>query len=484
MRTSLSFITALAIVAGAASPSQGQRLLSRHGATVLELRSVGPALGSLAGSLTLPPGCATSDPFASQQTWAIGGGTFLAWERFGGVCIIDARSGRVRSLDTSPYADIAAVRATGFGLVVAHHTLGGIGVQARERLYLLNAFDAEWTVVDLAAVLPPPTPFSGSVWSYDISAEAGTLIVIESRTFGSSRSRPLMTRIAMADGAVLGVVSIDVDVLVAEVEVSRDGSRAVVTSDDWCLDMNGVLAVDTASGAVLVANASILPHKFGDLGRDSLIWDERANRVVVVTQAASDDINANSLHVLDATTLAVVGVVDAPGIRVPVIPGNEARDVWYSLMADPGTHTAFLVEHEFHYYRYTGGGAVARTLLYAIDVVTGTVRQTTNLLAQYGPIAGALTETAFVIPSPPAPEPPQARVIGALVDLQWTPQPDVLHYLVEAGMAAGRADLVIPVPGPSLTVPVVPPGTYYVRVRAVGVGGAGPRSGEIVVIVP
>jgi hypothetical protein len=58
-------------------------------------------------------------------------------------------------------------------------------------------------------------------------------------------------------------------------------------------------------------------------------------------------------------------------------------------------------------------------------------------------------------------------------------------YRVEAGSASGLSNLASAVlPTPSFVAPGVPPGIYYVRVNALGAGGAGPASNEVIVVVP
>lgn len=58
------------------------------------------------------------------------------------------------------------------------------------------------------------------------------------------------------------------------------------------------------------------------------------------------------------------------------------------------------------------------------------------------------------------------------------------HYVIESGSAPGLANLAaLTVSGTSLAVPGVPLGVYYLRIRAVGVGGQGPRSADVAVAV-
>jgi hypothetical protein len=88
-----------------------------------------------------------------------------------------------------------------------------------------------------------------------------------------------------------------------------------------------------------------------------------------------------------------------------------------------------------------------------------------------------------------APLPPTnlaASVSGSTVNLTWTAAPGGCppsRYLVQAGSAAGLADLAqITVGGPALTA-VAPGGVYYVRVIAANATAASAASNEIVVRV-
>ena len=91
------------------------------------------------------------------------------------------------------------------------------------------------------------------------------------------------------------------------------------------------------------------------------------------------------------------------------------------------------------------------------------------------------------VPAPPlAPAGFASTVNGSTVTLNWTAPPaPVTGYVVEAGSATGLSNLAVLPLGPSATAsfPGVPPGTYYVRIRAVNAQGRGVASDEIVIVV-
>jgi glucose/arabinose dehydrogenase len=90
-----------------------------------------------------------------------------------------------------------------------------------------------------------------------------------------------------------------------------------------------------------------------------------------------------------------------------------------------------------------------------------------------------------------APGPPsglQASVSGQSVAFTWSPPasgPAPTGYRLEAGSSPGAADLAVLAigPAPGLTVPGVPDGSYFVRVRAERNGRIGPPSSDVSVVV-
>ena len=81
-----------------------------------------------------------------------------------------------------------------------------------------------------------------------------------------------------------------------------------------------------------------------------------------------------------------------------------------------------------------------------------------------------------------------AEISGRTVAFSWAAPVTggaAAGYVLEAGSGPGQSDLVrMPLGTTSASAAGVPPGTYFVRVRAVNAAGAGAASTEVLVVVP
>jgi hypothetical protein len=97
-------------------------------------------------------------------------------------------------------------------------------------------------------------------------------------------------------------------------------------------------------------------------------------------------------------------------------------------------------------------------------------------------------ELSVGLPQPPgAPSALTHQVAGSNVSLMWqAPGSAVDDYVIEAGSQPALSNLVVVRVGNVLSFSAadVPPGTYYVRVRAFNAAGEGPPSNEVAVFVP
>ena len=207
--------------------------------------------------------------------------------------------------------------------------------------------------------------------------------------------------------------------------------------------------------------------------------------------AAGSGAPSQDVAIVMSATGGCVGLPGAPVLLTPVVSGTNVVLSWnapatgamhsgYVLMAGSQAGTANLAHFS------TGGtgtsfAASAPPGLYFVRIAAANA-------CGVGP---ASNEVSFALGAgrPDAPRNLLATVSGAVVSLTWSAPPSgpaPSSYLVEAGSAAGLADLAIVSTGsasPSL-VAEAPPGAYFVRVRAVNGAGPGPATADLRVIVP
>ncbi len=98
---------------------------------------------------------------------------------------------------------------------------------------------------------------------------------------------------------------------------------------------------------------------------------------------------------------------------------------------------------------------------------------------------GYLGNAAFAVPPRPPVLHAATVTLARTVTLSWTPAPELaVGFTIEAGSEPGLSNLAVATTNDSTrTVPNVPPGTYYVRVRAANYIGTSAPSNEVVVDV-
>jgi hypothetical protein len=166
-------------------------------------------------------------------------------------------------------------------------------------------------------------------------------------------------------------------------------------------------------------------------------------------------LRGDRLQTLDAGTLAI-----GPEVRLPGPPERLS----FSAQGD-----RVLV-------------SVLRSAALLVDLHTGAVLQQAP-----APAAGVIMAVWGAEPQVPTLAAPV--VVGNAVSLSWTLPVEstaVTGYRLEAGSQTGLADILTSAlgPAPSFGAAGVPPGRYYVRMRALNGNGMSPPSNEVVVNVP
>jgi hypothetical protein len=190
----------------------------------------------------------------------------------------------------------------------------------------------------------------------------------------------------------------------------------------------------------------------------------------------------------DGSTVVVgVGATAGTGPATPHVVDSLTAAVLGTWPVDQVTRLAFLASGtRAMMLRETPAATSIELHGVLLDAATATV------VAQAPLGTAAFTDTSnLVLLEPPlAPETLTAAVTGRDVTLQWTEAATsglATDIVLEAGTTPTAADLLTTHLGsnaPSIVVTNVPPGRYYVRVRAMNAVGTGPPSPTIDVLVP
>lgn len=280
----------------------------------------------------------------------------------------------------------------------------------------------------------------------------------------------------------------------APAAISDDGARVAYGS---CA--GGVVIFDTSTGAV-VNTLPFMTHLALDGGGAHLygVWQQAANQ--------------RSLRRYDVATGTVVGEAPLPEsgdiqgvVRIPssgqiVFRGAGIRQVYDAQLAllattpggGQGHSSQSVYAFEPHQTRdftlsriLQPGGSMTFDLGYCDgNVAQGTCTRSGALTTHSGALG------LSVAPRPPAPVALAAQVSGSSVQLTWAPGPTnatTLRHQLQVGSAPGQSDIYSGLelgPDTSFAASGVPPGRYYVRVRAGNHTGFGAASNEVLVLVP
>lgn len=451
------------------SPASAQRLFARVGPYLGEFSLQQGRLGSLLSVTSTPPQC---QPFPlTPFTWPLENGRYLAWNVNRDVCLVDLISGQVRVLPD--VGGLTAASASRFGLVFGFN--GG--------LRILTAPDAPLTSVNVPSRIVPG-PLGWTLWSYALADDGRTVLVLETDfsppVFGRTTPPPVLTRVSMATGAVIDQRSLAWPIIVTSMAASPSGDRLALVSAGVSGSPAGLLVISPDTLAPLAVTTAITPTAVGT-SDPSVHW---ASPTRLVVSMFNDQTGDGALVLVDAASLTTLSKLSDLRPQVPLAPGMLYRAVRHRVHVEPMTGLAVIAETEQHDGSKIFDRRFVRATLTAFDAATGERRAATALDALYGRAAFDLPVQLFIVSPPIPPSGLTATTSGSTVTLSWDPVAGATHYVLEGGSAPGLANLAtVTVAGTSLVVSGVPRGTYYLRVRAVGVGGQGPRSADITVAV-
>lgn len=464
-------ILCIAIATATAAPAAAQRLFARVGPYLGELDTQPSRLGSVAGLTVLPASC-TGD--LTGGTWSLDYGRQLAWtDASGALCLGETATGRV-------------IRRTDIGGPLAASTRGfGVISGYAGDITLLSAPDGVPVRASVASRIPQG--FGWSVWLYAVDAAHGVALVLETDfnvpVNGALPYPPVLTRLSMRTGAIIDQRVLPNSAIVSEIALNAAGDRLAMATMGVYGSTAGVHVLDIETLQVLASNTSVSPGSAAP-GPPALAWTDDGTRLLVVTFTITQQTALRGVLVLDGGSLAEVGPLGPTVPDAPPLPGGNARWASLSLLAEPVTGRALVMTVEREAAPSGFPSWVVGATLNVFDVASMGRLASVDLRQPLGDVALEVPGRLFVV-SPPERPSPAVQVTSHTVALSWPAVAGADYYVVSAGSAPGLGDLAsFTTAAPGLSVGAVPPGRYHVRVRAVGAGGPGPWSGDLVVVVP
>jgi glucose/arabinose dehydrogenase len=194
--------------------------------------------------------------------------------------------------------------------------------------------------------------------------------------------------------------------------------------------------------------------------------------------------NTGRIFRIDLATPAAPG---APQNLAASVQGNAVTFTW-SAPASGSAPTSYVVEAgTAQGLANLGSATTTATMLAVGGVPTGQyfVRvRARNAVGTSVPSADVIATVGCTAPAPPSTF--TTSVAGNVVTVAWNVAPGTTTTVIDAGTAPGATSLSTPfaAPSASIAVPGVPPGTYYLRARALNTCGTSTASVERTVVVP
>ncbi len=228
----------------------------------------------------------------------------------------------------------------------------------------------------------------------------------------------------------------------------------------WVNDGLGMRTLDARTGAVLATSP------FFQSGSSTY---DPVRGVLFVRQS-------DFLVVVDPLRLTEIGRA-----RVAFTPPQALMSESTETLLGRWMTGAYVVRSSFRY----GNTTCNEISIDALDA-TGARRATADILSRLGPGGNASCNArGFVFRSPFAPTALASVVNGGTASLTWKDPGDTTHFELEFGFAPGqRAGAIAVGTATSIAIPGVPPGVYYVRVKAHNEVGPSPASSDVRIVVP
>ncbi len=261
--------------------------------------------------------------------------------------------------------------------------------------------------------------------------------------------------------------------------VNRAGTRLYVTNLSASSgETTSIDVIDLATWAVVASRP--IPIVWGNV----FLLDERRQRLIV--QALPPTSQPPGVFViLDPETLDVTATIPESALTGLGPAANNA----------PNQPQLALNAREDAYYLIArrevdlAPGGLSKCVHHSLSRLganTGAVLERTDLrpIALQFPPRPCAIGSWLQVKAPPSPT-LSAEVQGNAVTLSWDDPGNTTHFDLEAGSAPGLRNLLVTsLNGTSFTASGVPPGTYYLRVRAINEVGRSVPSQELKLVLP
>jgi hypothetical protein len=467
MRRDIPIICVYLLLTATAVPAFAQqRLFARTDREIVELDPRASSLGTVIRRFSLP-----GEIYRSERTKdlvSIRGGEFLAWvdyfqSRGPAIVLLNTHSGAVQHFTFPGFNPTRVIGTDGNArlLVLANNS------SASNVVLVADARSGVFRFLEVGRL----SPFSSQI-AY--ASATDILFVAKPRTLNADSYHDVDV-IQASTGTLLK--TLDISPVTADVlSTNATGTRLFVTD---ALNATFVYDVMTGTQSARAASPPLQSTRFVP------ILDEYRNRLIVhiaLGGGAAPEYQAwRGLSAFAADSLALIGNVKLPQLPAPPSTPEYGPALTEEVDVSGLSTTIFVLQSFQELHKYFAGGCYETSQLIALDAGTGQVRQATETSAALG---RAACRAHLIRLTEPAPPQGTAEVDGHRVTLKWGAPFGATEYEIEAGSAPRLTDLGrVSVTDLQLVVDDVPPGVYYLRLRALNTIGKSAASKEIQIIV-
>lgn len=467
-------VTPIALCVLLAVPAQAQERIElltfvNNQTRMVEVDASVAGFGAVRAVTPLPNGVEPTGSFLrpAGEILAVAGGRYVAWTTFGALAAFDRR--------TRTLIDASSLLPRTFGVM----RLGNVKVVERDshrpRLFVTGFFG----------------PFANEVWAIDLEGRpavqlGATQLGGLEAAYAAETDELFYLDAAFENGArVTWVVAVNATTGQELRRWKRSGVISAIRTDAsgrivW-VDHGVLEAIDATTGVTLAT-----ADQFS--AANTIV--DAARQLLLVRQG-------DFLVAVDPLLLTEIGRT-----RIAFMPPDNGMSRTAQSLPGRWMTGAYTVRTETRQtvvsIGRTGSNDVLEFTCNAITVdalhPNGARRESADVLARLGPGGGMIGSRfspltcrahAVLVRSPFAPTAVTSTITGSTVQIAWTDPGDTTEFELEFGFAPGqRAGSVRLGRTTTIAIPGVPPGVYYVRVKAINEVGPSPVSADVRVVVP